>query len=61
MKDTDMITTAVGIAGAVATAASPVLNAVQPGTSMHPQDWTQLGAAVLFAILGFFTNKKSNG
>ena len=58
MKDTDILTTVVGVVGAATMAASPVLNSVQPGSSMHPQDWTQLAAAVLFAVLGFFTNKK---
>ena len=61
MKDTDVITTVMGVAGSIAMAAGPVLQQVQPGSSMHPQDWTQLGAAVFMALLGFFTNKKSNG
>ena len=58
MADTDKLTTILGYAGAVVTAANPVLNAVTPGASMHVQDWTQLLFAVLFALLGKFTNKK---
>ena len=58
MKDKDLITTIVGGLGAVATAAGPVLGQMQPGTSMHPQDWAQLGAALFMGLLGFFTNKK---
>ena len=58
MKDTDLAATIVGGLAAAATAASPVLNAVQPGTSLHPQDYAQLGAAIFMALLGFFTNKK---
>lgn len=58
VKDTDVMTTVVGAIGAVATAAGPVLNGVQPGTSMHPQDWTQLVAAVFIGLLGWFSNKK---
>lgn len=58
MKDTDIITTVVGGIGAAVVAAEPVLLAVQPGSSMHPQDWTQLAMAVVIAVFGFFTNKK---
>jgi hypothetical protein len=57
MKDTDFITSAIGYVGAAVTAASPVINAVTPGSSMHTQDWTQLLMAVIFAALGHFTNK----
>lgn len=59
MKDKDLLTTIIGGVGAVVTAAGPVMGQMQPGTSMHPQDWTQLGAAILFGLLGFFSNKPS--
>ena len=59
MKDTDLLTTVAGGLAAVATAAGPVLNQVQPGSSMHANDWTQLAAAVLIGLLGWFTNKGS--
>ena len=58
VKDTDVMTTVVGAVSAVAMAAGPVLSQVQPGTSMHPQDWTQLVAAVFVGLLGWFSNKK---
>ena len=58
MKDTDVLTTVIGGVGAAVTAAQPVLTAVQPGSSMHTQDWLQLAMAVIFGIFGFFTNKK---
>lgn len=54
----DKITTIVGAVGAAATAAQPVLTAVQPGSSLHSQDYFQLVAATVFAVLGFFTNRK---
>jgi hypothetical protein len=55
--DTDTITTLLGGAAAAAAAAGPVLNGVKG--SMHAQDWTQLVMAVLFAALGYFTNKRT--
>lgn len=58
MRDTDLLTTIVGGAGAIAMAAGPVLQQVQPGASMHPQDWTQLIAAVFIGLLSFFSNKQ---
>lgn len=58
VKDTDVITTVVGALGAVTTAAGPVLGQIQPGSSMHPQDWTQLAAAIFVGLLGWFSNKK---
>jgi hypothetical protein len=58
MKDTDLITSVIGYAGAVVTAANPVVTAVSPGASMHAQDWTQLIMAVIFGLLGHYTNKK---
>jgi len=55
--DKDKLTTVVGGIGAAVTAAGPVLNGVQTG-SLHQGDWIQLAMAVVFGVLGFFTNKK---
>lgn len=52
----DTVTTVLGAGIAAATAAQPVINAV--GGSFHQQDWLQLATAVIFAVFGFFTNKK---
>lgn len=53
----DTLTTILGVAGGVITAAQPVLTAVQPGAPMTAQSWTQLALAVIFTVFGFFTNK----
>jgi hypothetical protein len=52
----DKITSIVGAVGAAATAAQPVLHGVEG--SLHSGDYFQLVSAVLFAVLGFFTNKQ---
>ncbi len=57
MKDKDLLTSIIGYAGAVATSATPILNGVQSG-SLHQADWIGLVTAVLFGLLGHFTNKK---
>lgn len=54
----DKITTIVGAIGAAATAAQPVLTAVQPGAALHSQDYFQLVTALVFAVMGFFTNRR---
>ncbi len=59
MKDRDLVTTILGGVGAAVTAAQPVVNMVQPGTSLHPQDWIQLAMAVIFGLFGFYTNKQN--
>lgn len=53
----DKITTIVGAVGAAVTAAQPVLNGVQQG-ALQQNDYLQLLMAVVFAVLGFFTNKE---
>ena len=50
--NSDQITTALGIAGAVVTALQPVV----AGGSMTPYG---IGMAILVAMFGFFTNRKS--
>lgn len=57
-KDVDIITTVVGGIGAAAAAAQPVLNGVQPGSSMHPQDWMQLIFAIAMGVVSFFVGKQ---
>lgn len=54
---TDKITTVVGIMGAVATGAQPVLNAASG--SMHQSDYFSLATAVAMSIWAWFTNKGS--
>ena len=61
MKDADLAATIVGGLGAVITATSPIINAMQPGSSLHVQDWMQLAMAAVFGIFGWVTNKKSTG
>ena len=53
----DQVTTLLGVIGAGITAATPVLNGVT-NASLHSGDWTQLGTALMFGLLGYFTNKK---
>jgi len=55
----DRITTIVGSIGAAATAVQPVLTAIEPTGVLHQQHYLQLLAAAAFAVLGFFTNRKS--
>ena len=55
---TDKITTIVGVVGSAAMAAQPVLNGVQG--SLHAGDYTSLLAAVLFGVMGYFTNKQKS-
>ncbi|HBG07667.1 MAG: hypothetical protein A2075_09085 [Geobacteraceae bacterium GWC2_58_44] len=55
----DRITTIIGSIGAAATAVQPVLTAIQPGAVLHLQDYLQLLTAGVFAILGFFSNRKT--
>lgn len=54
--DKDKLTTLIGGIGAAVTAAQPVINGVSTG-SLHQGDWFQLAMAVVFGVLGFFTNK----
>lgn len=54
--NSDKITTIVGAVGAAAMAAQPALNGVQG--SLHAQDYASLLSAVLFGILGFFSNRQ---
>lgn len=54
----DKFTTIVGVVGAAAAAAQPVLSGVTTGT-LHGPDYFQLISAVVFAVLGFFSNRKS--
>lgn len=54
---TDKIATIVGGVAAAATAATPVLNAVQG--SLHSTDYFSLVSAVMMAVWGFFTNKQA--
>ncbi len=53
----DKLTTLFGLLGAGLTAATPVINSMQ-SPSMHQSDYVQLGAALMFGLLGYFTNKK---
>ena len=54
----DTLTTIAGGVVAAGTAAGTIFGQMQPGTSMHSQDYINLGIAVAMAIWGFFTNKK---
>ena len=56
MNNHDLTTTIVGAVGAAVTAANPVLNGIQSGT-LHQSDWLQLAMSIVFAVMGFFTNK----
>lgn len=58
LKDKDLLTTIAGGMLAIGTAIQPIANSIQPGTSLHTQDYVQLIMAVVFAILGWATNKK---
>lgn len=58
MKSTDLATTILGGLGAAVTGAQPVINAMTPGATMHSGDYLQLTMAVIFAVFGWFTNKK---
>ena len=51
----DQITTIIGVIGAATMAAQPALNGAQG--SLHAGDYTSLAAAVLFGVMGFFTNR----
>lgn len=57
MKDRDLMTTIFGGMAAAASAAEPVLNAVQTGY-LHQNDWVQLVMAVLMGVWAWATNKK---
>lgn len=52
----DTITTIIGAFGAAATAAQPVINSTNG--SLHQGDYFQLAASILWAALGYFSNKK---
>ena len=53
----DKLTTIIGAIGAIATAATPVVNSMQ-NSSLHSGDYLQLAVAASFGLLGFFSNKK---
>jgi len=53
----DHVTTVLGAVGAIAMAVNPVLGGVTTGT-LHGGDWMQIASAGLFALLGYFTNKR---
>lgn len=53
----DKVTTILGVVGAGIMAAQPILTGVQT-QSLHSNDWLQLGTAVAFSLLGYFTNKQ---
>lgn len=52
----DLVTTVVGVIGAVAGAANPVLQATNTGT-IDNQGITQLILSIVVAIIGFFTGR----
>lgn len=53
----DKVTTILGAVGAVAMAMNPVLGGVATGV-LHSGDWFQIASAGIFALFGYFTNKK---
>lgn len=53
----DHITTVLGAVGAVAMAINPVLGGVATG-ALRGGDWLQIASAGIFALLGYFTNKR---
>lgn len=55
--NTDKLTTILGAAVGTMQAASVAAGQMAPGTSLHTQDYISLAMAVLFSIVGFFTNK----
>lgn len=55
--DKDKAATLIGAAGAVITAINPVIGGISTGV-LHGGDWLQLATAGIFALLGYFTNKK---
>jgi len=57
MFNKDTATTMFGAVGALSMAVNPVLNAVAT-QSLHSGDWISLVTAGMFALLGYFTNKK---
>ena len=52
----DLITTVVGVLGAVASASQPVVSLTQ-GNSMDTKGIAQLVMAIAFAVIGFFTGR----
>jgi len=57
MLNKDSATTMFGAVGALSMAVNPVLTAVSTQT-LHSGDWISLVTAGMFALLGYFTNKK---
>lgn len=55
--DKDKATTIIGAIGAVSMAINPIVGGITTGV-LHGSDWTQIVTAGIFALLGFFTNKK---
>lgn len=55
--NSDKITTILGAIGAAAMGAQPVMNTIQPGTSLHQGDYVQLILAAVMAAWGFYTNR----
>ena len=57
MFNKDTATTIIGAMGAVTVAIDPVMAMIATPT-LHGANWMQLATAGLFALLGYFTNKK---
>lgn len=53
----DTATTMLGLAGGVIQAVNPIISMSQ-NASLHSGDWMQIGSAIVFSLLGYFTNKK---